>query len=1513
MSRTINILSALAIAATALTVTAAPPAVRKHGGAAKRTINLTALSSPAAETAKGFAPARTRPAATSSFKGLTPARKHASMARTSQLSGGGNVPTLHGVVVYANNWGYNAKTGLYTIPTTAGSDFEMLVEGPNGSSIVMDDRIYTINRVTMLELDIDYPRYTVYDADSGEEIFYKNYQEDTDWSIMPIDMDIDPTSGEVYAITFNRDMSGYQLSKMYFTDKEVTSTMVCGLSDNWNAIAFDADGQLYGISKTNVVEDGYWVCAGSTLNKIDKETGAVTRIGETGQRPEYLSSATIDKQSGRMFWTISPADETGLLAEVDMATGAATVIKTFDHAEEVVGLYAPSPAAAEKAPGKVENLQAVFERGSLSGKVSFTAPATLYDGTAASGSLNYEITANGERVAGGSTSHGANVEATVTLPEAGEYKIGASVSNSAGSGPETKTTLYVGTGVPETPYASLTYRNGTMLLTWSEVEESVDGGFIDPAQVTYTVKRYPDGAVVAANHATTAFSEEIPAPDTFITYYYGVTAEHAGKRSEEGLSNRIALGEITPPFTETFDDESCMTGWTIIDANADRRMWMWSTMQNLRISYNQGMRMDDWAITPALRLEAGRAYRMSFDVYCDDPSFPERIEVKMGGANSAAAMETTIVAPTDITATIDAPLTITATITPETAGTYFIGFHGISEADRYMMNLDNIKIESGLDTGAPAAAGNLKAVADPTGAYKATVSFTTPSTSIAGGAIWQNFRKVELWRDGTMIRDFGAAGPNESLSHTDNLEAAGKYTYTVYCHNLFGQGMPASASVYVGIDKPAKPASATIAETANEGEVTVSWTAVSTDHNGNAIPQSKITYTITENNGNGWVPLFEGLTGTSHTFQATEGAQDMVQYAVFAQTEGGIGEGVLTDLIPVGPAFKGLKESFAGCEVSTLWGTRDIRNGRFSLYDDESGIPSQDGDNGFMGMMGEEYDDSGALFSGKVTLAGMANPGLTFHTFNLASNNTNEIAIGVKEAGAAEYTTVKTIRVNEVCAADQWGKVSVPLTAYAGKTIQAQFLCTVKAYPAILLDNIEIGTLIDNDLAITGIAAPEHAKTGTAFTIAVTVANEGTKSASGYTVDLFANGVKADTKDGKTLADGEKTDIEFECRMHALAKEPVEYYAVVNFAADEIPSNNSSRYVEVAPKASPLPAPEQLKVTSDGNGMRLDWSKPDLTKAIAEEVTIDFEDAASFAHSLDGWIFADIDGSALGGFNELDGTPIQVPGILPGSTKGSFFVFDASYGQFDQSYAAHSGSKYLAALFRFDDGETDDWAISPELDGSEQTLSFFAKSFSGSYPEKIQVLYSTGATDTKSFTALCDLTTVPSEWSQLSITLPAGARRFAIRSSSQGSFMLMIDDVTFTPAAKPTSLTLAGYNVYRDGEILNLSPVNDPAYLDTEGTADHKYVVTAVYEGNVESGASNEASLNSGIDEAALEAAVYAADGHIVISGIGTAAASIHTLDGKTIYSGNGDAKVAANQGIYLVKAGKAVVKVVVK
>lgn len=194
-----------------------------------------------------------------------------------------------------------------------------------------------------------------------------------------------------FAGEYNSSMTGYQLSVLTFTDNSVTSRKVADMAGNWNAVAFDADGQLYGINKVNNSE-GY--CVSSTLNRIDKASGAVTPIGETGMQPEYMSSAAFDRSTGRLFWSVAPADNTGLLAEINVATGAAATVYNFPNNEEVLGLYVPAPAADADAPAAVTDLKANFTGGSLSGTVSFTAPTTLFNGTPGVSALTYEIRAN---------------------------------------------------------------------------------------------------------------------------------------------------------------------------------------------------------------------------------------------------------------------------------------------------------------------------------------------------------------------------------------------------------------------------------------------------------------------------------------------------------------------------------------------------------------------------------------------------------------------------------------------------------------------------------------------------------------------------------------------------------------------------------------------------------------------------------------------------------------------------------------------------------------------------------------------------------------------------------------------------------------------------------------------------------------------------------------------------------------------------------------------------------------
>lgn len=350
---------------------------------------------------------------------------------------------------------------------------------------------------------------------------------------------------------------------------------------------------------------------------------------------------------------------------------------------------------------------------------------------------------------------------------------------------------------------------------------------------------------------------------------------------------------------------------------------------------------------------------------------------------------------------------------------------------------------------------------------------------------------------------------------------------------------------------------------------------------------------------------------------------------------------------------------------------------------------------------------------------------------------------------------------------------------------------------------------------------------------------------------------------------------------------------------------------------SRLPAATGLDAANDETGIKLTWNRPDLQGITPEPVTEDFEDADAFSAEYGDWTFVDVDQSPVGGFQDTD-----IPGIDTGVTTGSFWIWDSDE-LVDTRFVAHSGSKFLFALFRYDEEPTDDWAISPELSDEEQTISFYTRSLDFGYPEKIEVLYSTGSKNPADFVLIPNTTVpqVPNEWTRYTAKLPAGAKHFAIRSYATASFMLMVDDVTYTPADITADLEVEGYNVYRDGVKINETPVSDCEYLDTNVIKDSQYIytVTVVYVDKGESKASNEVAITSdvntvdGIGDGAVS--IRAAGGKIAVLNAEGMEVTVASVDGAVIYSGQGKARteIAAGKGVYVVTAGRTVRKVIVR
>lgn len=1363
------------------------------------------------------------------------------------------IPRLKGAVLFSNAWSAtNQTTGIYYLPTKSSELFEEIFTGYFGTfgHFEMGDYYFTTERVSNNESWI--VAHTVWNATTGS--FVNSFMTEGDCSQVAIDCAKDMTTGIMYAVTFTPAGDKYQLSAIDFTRNSATSIKIGEFDCEIAALGCTAQGQLYAISRER---NGKGEVTGSSLLKVNKADATYQKIGSgTGCKPHYLSSASIDPNTGRMYWTVSPSDNLGALYEVNLQSGAATLVYAFPDNEQVVGLQVAAQYAEDKAPAAPENLEMTFDGGSLSGKLTCDVPATTFDGEAASGNLSYTVTIDGDVAGEGTTAYGARISHDVTVDKPGIHTFTVYTTNTAGNSPKTSVKTFVGFGQPAAPAnVAATWNDGTISLNWDAVSTATDGGYINPADITYTAYRQ-DGSVAVSDTKTTSFSEPCPVPDSPHTYYFTVTAHNGSLNSKSSQSNSIALGTTEPPLSTTFSDGAhTLEGYTVIDANKDGRTWIWDDKGNgLRAPYNTDFKtpMDDWLMTPGLQLKAGYAYDLTFDASVIAAQSAETFEVKMGNDNTAEAMTISLIPSTTISNTT--PQSVSARVMPSQDGVYYIGIHCISDAGKYYLYVNNLSVGTAQGSDLPETPADFKVTPAKNGEYAATIAFKTPSTTINGKEI-KALSKVTIERDGVTVHTFDNPTPNTTLSYTDKPETAGRYTYTAAAYNESGRGLEASAEAVVGIDVPAMPDGVKLKETANLGEVTATWNSVTTDHNGTAIPAGKVTYDVysLDSFSHEWKPVATGLTETSYTFRWTDQTDEQVfaNVGIAACSENGSSEIQSSGMTAVGTPYTSIRESAANGWLSHIWAMEgDFES--MGLFRDSSirSCSSQDGDDGYIFMRANGMYQSGFIQSGKLDLSDMSSPGLTFYTYNFVGSDgesdSNDIDVSVRGSDG-EFRTVLSTTVASVANYSKepgWAKCHVPLDSYAGQVVELRITGAVNSFSYIMLDNIFAGSLPDKDMAVTGISAPMRVAPGADYSIEVSVFNNGLEPAQGWTVDLYENDEVIKTLDGSNLDSNKAETLVFDMTMSPVATNAAKYHAVINQTGDKSADNNESETITVTPIVAHHPRAMALKAEDTESGISLSWTAPALSTT-PETVTEDFENADAFAHDYADWIFADLDDTEVGGFNEF-----VIPGIVNTQSKSSFFVFDPTELGLGTQFAAHSGDKYLSSLVLWDDSEVNDWAISPELSGNAQTISFWARSFQSAYPEKIEVLYSTSSTDPSDFKTVTAASEVPATWTKYQASLPQGAKHFAIRSCAEGNFMLMVDDVTYEAKALADKYSVSGYNVYRNGDKLNDTPVTATGYLDgTPGNQTNTYVVTAVYAQG-ESAPSNAVNIaSSGLQE----------------------------------------------------------------
>lgn len=1342
------------------------------------------------------------------------------------------------------------------------------------------------------------------------------------YSSIALDMTYDPVSRQLYTLSYDDETGNtYTLSIMNIETGYVTPVVAL---ERMSFIVCDITGQMYGVRYS----DGMFC-------KIDKNNGTVIPVGSTGVLPKYMGSGAFDFQTGKLYWTTTSksANEESGLYEIDITTGKASLISLFPNNEQITCMYIPG-GEDEYGLGDIQQFTATFEQ-ETNGVITVQAPATDSKGNSLTGNVTVVVYDNGKLLFSRSANPGETITQNATLAN-GSHKLEAMATHAvAGKSRSKELSLYIGTDGPA-PVTNLTLtREGDKaILTWDTPTEGMHGGVIKPNLVYYNIIRHPDNVLVGEDIDGNTWEQTITS-DLYRDYYYEVVGYYKAVEGGSAFSNKVPFG--TPyevPYSMTFDTFEDFTKCLIYNENDDDGFWGY-VMQSpycAAYKYDTFNDADDYLFMPAVRLEAGQTYKLKYKASSYGGFlYPESMEVLIGKGQGVEDLTATIVEnkqyPHDDMREYEAVIeNITET------GAYFIAFHATTTKGEYYLYVDDVQVVNGPSAAAPALVENLVVTPAPKAALATNISFNAPSIDFAGQPL-NEITGIAIYRDDELIKSYGTTTPGAAISYDDKGAKQGFNNYKIVVSNSNGDGNPAEATCWAGIDIPQAPTEQSHT-TENGIEAIITWTAPTQGVNGGSLDYDNLTYTITRNDNVVVATGLKSTTFTDNTIDTSE-RQKNVLYSIVAVNDAGTSEIAKTHFIVYGNPYTGeYHESFKnGVTETAPWVIEIVAESlnpsivpwTVGTKGENPIIDAQDGDNGLVTFTRNTPWASSRIISPRLKSDDLKNPVLTFwmyHYYNpMDIWSTDQDIMQPELLINGEYINI-TEKPILLINGKGWYKYEIMLSDYIKDNVyQVAFCGTSGSGYNIHLDNIAVVDIHDNDMDITAFNVYERLAVGTSRNIDVTVRNHGALSAQGYKVVLYRNGEAwKETNGTKTLMFGEEETLSFEISATITdAGRTDTYYAEVIYATDQDNSNNTSVEKTVEIPTPDYPVITNLKARQLTDGVELTWNEP-TASADDKTVTESFENFEAFTIDNFGeWTLFDIDALETYGISNSQ-TESGIYEYPNACSQMAFQVMNpAIAGLTSDTWTPFSGNQ-MAVSFASVGGQNNDWLISPLVVGGS-TVTFYAKSASVYYGEEsFYICYSETDSAIKNFKHIGELQKAPyGTWGKFSVTLPEEARYFAINYVSNELYALMIDDIEYEPLSAQL-LELQGFNVYRDNELITNNIVEDIMYVDkkdiVEGNS-YTYRVSAIYDKG-ESALSEPVTImvQAGLEKVEFLPLIYAENQTLYIKNVAGRQVAVNGMNGINYMNCIADENMISMKlyrGIYAVTIDGKTTKVIIK
>lgn len=1069
--------------------------------------------------------------------------------------------------------------------------------------------------------------------------------------------------------------------------------------------------------------------------------------------------------------------------------------------------------------------------------------------------------------------------------------------------------------------------NGTALTGLSKVEIFKNGELFK----TITEGVAP-GAAMAIDIAVAAGQQDI----------YTIIAHNSVGQGEPATAKVLVF---EAPYSNNFNAKNSLDGYTVLN--------LLGTSNTFEI-YQERVRLypndkgnDHWLITPPITLKGGMYYDLTFNIKskADDAG---HLDVMLGKGADPEMMTQKIMEVDPIWTENNIFMgNKDEYFTVEEDGQYFLAFHittpGGNRSKASEIYIDDLAISAGISGNMPDR-GILEVIPASDGSTKAELSYTAATKTLDGSDLNANSQQdVYFYINGvqTPANRTYKAYPGQKVAITVEVPEDLPYIFSA---RTGWNGRLTYKDAFVGINRPSypDPDKIVVKEVQPYGTVSMSWEAVTKDYEGYDLYPDLLTYdvaqlryyTIDGQVGIEEIPMATAVRGTSCEFKACEPTADqqMLRYVIRARNSKGEGSsGALSKYVNVGKPYRmPYRESFGSSdnpgaasaifyEAFSSWCNWGV------MLDGFESFKSADGDGSYLAMESLSSEASGRFYTGKVNLGSGLKPSLTLMVYNhssasLKDTNTLEFKV-ITHSDAKEHQLIAATPIDELCnGRPGWNKITVDLSDYADNVVICAVDATCQSHTFTSIDNVRVWELPANDLTLLGHNAPISVTPGENFTTDVTVINNGKDAAAPDAIEMHVDGQLAATAEGgEAIAPGAQAVYQITHAFPAVdmaTSHEVVFKAV--YADDNDLTDNESAVHTIATVPNNCAPVENLTATADNDlFVTLNWEAPSLTPS-SEAIVESFENWEAGAASQHGWTAFDNDGRNIKGLNDGTGNAIVIPG-LTAFAPASWAVIDNADGPLPAaSFPANSGSKFLMSICpAASSGSADDWFISPRLSGEAQTVKFFLRNMNG-YRAGIEVLCSTGAMSLNSFTTVVSDAVNNPAWTEASVDLPEGTTRVAFRNISycEESFMLMIDDITYQPAAVKTD-DLLGYNVYLEGEALAQPQGCEFKTPEAVAEGTYTYGVSARYAHGESSVTPVEVTVKyDGISATVADGVhVFGGSGCIHVTGAEGKHVAVSDMRGVLLCNGTmgSENRIAAAAGMYIVTVDNRSYKVIVK